>query len=147
VKAISLLQPWASMIALGHKRVETRSWATTYRGPLAIHASRGQRDGREFHQAERDAGKPLTPLPYGAIVAVVRLAGIARTEQIRGQLDAKELELGDYTPGRFGWILEDITPLPTPIPCAGALSLWEVPEKIADAVSLAVFDQMKPRSP
>ena len=37
--AISLWQPWASLIAAGLKRVETRSWETRYRGPLAIHAS------------------------------------------------------------------------------------------------------------
>lgn len=41
MKAISLTQPWASLIALGYKRIETRSWSTTYRGPLAIHATSG----------------------------------------------------------------------------------------------------------
>ena len=35
MKAISLWQPWASAVALGSKRVETRSWSTSYRGPLA----------------------------------------------------------------------------------------------------------------
>lgn len=40
MKAISLWQPWASLIAGGHKAIETRSWTTTYRGPLAIHATR-----------------------------------------------------------------------------------------------------------
>lgn len=40
MKALSLHQPWASAIALGLKHLETRSWATSYRGPLAIHAAR-----------------------------------------------------------------------------------------------------------
>jgi hypothetical protein len=40
MRTISLWQPWASAIALGAKRVETRSWATNYRGPLAIHAAK-----------------------------------------------------------------------------------------------------------
>lgn len=39
MKALTLWQPWASLIALGEKRYETRSWATSYRGLLAIHAS------------------------------------------------------------------------------------------------------------
>lgn len=39
MKAITLWQPWASFIAIGAKRIETRSWSTSYRGPLAIHAS------------------------------------------------------------------------------------------------------------
>lgn len=40
MRAISLWQPWASAIALGSKRIETRSWSTSYRGPLAIHAAK-----------------------------------------------------------------------------------------------------------
>jgi hypothetical protein len=39
MKALTLTQPWATLIAIGAKRFETRSWATAYRGPLAIHAA------------------------------------------------------------------------------------------------------------
>jgi len=39
MKALTLWQPWASLIAVGAKRIETRSWSTKYRGPLAIHAA------------------------------------------------------------------------------------------------------------
>jgi hypothetical protein len=46
MKALSLWQPWASLIALGVKTIETRGWATKYRGPLAIHAA--QRLPRDF---------------------------------------------------------------------------------------------------
>ncbi len=48
MKAITLHQPWATLVAVGAKRIETRSWATSYRGPLAIHAARTtpQGDGR-----------------------------------------------------------------------------------------------------
>jgi hypothetical protein len=38
VKALTIRQPWASLIAMGVKTIETRSWSTNYRGPLAIHA-------------------------------------------------------------------------------------------------------------
>jgi activating signal cointegrator 1 len=41
MKAITLTQPWAALVALGAKKIETRSWATSYRGPLAIHAAAG----------------------------------------------------------------------------------------------------------
>ncbi len=40
MKAITIWQPWASLIACGAKKYETRSWATNYRGPIAIHAAR-----------------------------------------------------------------------------------------------------------
>jgi hypothetical protein len=39
MKALSVMQPWATLIALGAKHIETRSWATSHRGQLAIHAS------------------------------------------------------------------------------------------------------------
>lgn len=39
MKAITIWQPWASLIACGAKRYETRSWPTKYRGPIAIHAA------------------------------------------------------------------------------------------------------------
>lgn len=37
---ISLHEPWATLMMLKFKRVETRDWWTNYRGPLAIHASK-----------------------------------------------------------------------------------------------------------
>ena len=40
MKAITIWQPWASLLACGGKRFETRSWATSYRGPIAIHAAK-----------------------------------------------------------------------------------------------------------
>lgn len=40
MKALTLWQPWASLIALGVKTIETRGWSTNYRGPLAIHAAK-----------------------------------------------------------------------------------------------------------
>lgn len=44
MKALSLWQPWATLIALGVKTIETRDWSTGYRGPLAIHATKRQPD-------------------------------------------------------------------------------------------------------
>ena len=41
MKAITLIQPWATLVAIGEKKIETRSWTTDYRGPLAIHAAKG----------------------------------------------------------------------------------------------------------
>lgn len=40
MKAITIKQPWATLIALGEKKFETRSWQTKYRGPIAIHAAK-----------------------------------------------------------------------------------------------------------
>lgn len=40
MKALTLHQPWAELVAQGYKHWETRSWPTTHRGLLAIHSSR-----------------------------------------------------------------------------------------------------------
>jgi len=40
MKTLSLIQPWATLVAIGAKKIETRSWSTRYRGPLAIHAGK-----------------------------------------------------------------------------------------------------------
>ena len=39
MKALTIWQPWASLLVSGQKKYETRSWATAYRGPIAIHAA------------------------------------------------------------------------------------------------------------
>src|SRR3546814_14671667 len=74
LKAISLWQPWASAIALGHKSIETRHWPTKYRGELAIHAAkRFGPDEREFASIERALGRMPARLPLGALVSVLDL--------------------------------------------------------------------------
>lgn len=147
MKALTLTQPYATLVAIGAKRIETRSWATSYRGPLAIHAGAGlgpvgERRAfarlcrtRPFEQALGAADLPnydLYPegMPFGAVVALVRLVGICRItnagiEGFQPQPAANEIAFGDYTPGRYAWLLADVRPLAEPIPAKGALGLWE----------------------
>lgn len=40
MKVITLIQPWATLVALGEKKIETRSWSTNFRGRIAIHAGK-----------------------------------------------------------------------------------------------------------
>lgn len=71
MKALSLTQPWATLVAIGAKRLETRSWSTTYRGPLAIHAAkRFPRNCQELvlHEPFASALDGI-PLPTGVIIA------------------------------------------------------------------------------
>ena len=51
MKALSLMEPWAALIAAGVKSIETRSWRTAYRGPLYIHASRAKVDQKGPHSS------------------------------------------------------------------------------------------------
>lgn len=135
MKALTLTQPWATLVAIGAKRIETRSWSTAYRGPLAIHAAKGM--PREaigfcftplFTDALLRAGYrfPRRDLPFGAVVAIVRLVGTRRTEDVAPQLaGTKELTFGDYTPGRYAWFFEYDGPLALPVAATGHLGLWE----------------------
>jgi hypothetical protein len=96
VRAITLYQPWASLIALGFKVHETRTWSTSYRGAMLIHA--GMARSRELDRMTRSAdavlcqaGYPALPpdLPRGAVVAIADLVDCLRTEatQPRDDLD------------------------------------------------------------
>lgn len=126
MKALTLTQPWATLMALGAKRIETRSWSTRYRGPVAIHAAKWfPRYAREFAEVERTLGRLPGRLPLGAVVATARLVDVRPTQEVAPSTSALERLYGDYTPGRFGWILADVVPLPEPIPARGSLGLWE----------------------
>lgn len=127
MKALTLTQPWASLVALGHKRFETRSWSTNYRGELAIHAAAGYpRWAREFTaELIEDKATPglSAELPRGAVLCVVRLVGIHRTQDLKPTF--LEESLGDWHPGRFAWALELVEVFDQPLPARGALGLWE----------------------
>ncbi len=101
MKAISLTQPWATLVAIGAKQIETRSWSTPYRGELAIHAAKGLGSvggkrglaalcgtepfcsvltawGTEYAKTYRDladmVARPLTP--FGAVIAIAELVDV-----------------------------------------------------------------------
>lgn len=143
MKALTLTQPWATLVALGAKRFETRSWQTSYRGPLAIHAAKGMpascRElcntepfrsvllrGLSLSDADREDPRWDAILPRGEIVAIVKLSRIDTTEHIRATLTPQERAFGDYGDGRHAWTLTNRFVLSEPRPkVAGHLSLWE----------------------
>lgn len=128
MKALSLWQPWATLIAIGAKRIETRHWSTSYRGPIAIHAAKLWNGGlkltvneQPFRDALSGAGIRYAAserrhwyhvaafnyaggLPFGAIVAVADLVDVLPTERIvsEGWLAPKVGANGVpyWTPGR-----------------------------------------------
>jgi hypothetical protein len=143
-----MTQPWASLVAIGENSIETRSWGTQHRGPLVIHAAKGfPRDARElcvaspYRQVLARHGYPdASTLPLGAIIAVGELADVmkftrtslreVRARARAGELPPHEADFGDFSAGRYGWVLEKVRALPQPIPVRGMLGLWEVPREI-----------------
>jgi hypothetical protein len=172
LKALTLTQPWATLVAIGQKRIETRSWSTPHRGLIAIHAAKGfPRDCRAlcFDPPFRDVlykGGALYPdaelglseerflMPRGAIVAIARLVDVCPTGDVlnyvgRGALSylgspvaftltEQEAAFGDYTGGRFAWLLADVRPLPEPLQCKGARRLWTVPDDVASQIDRTI---------
>lgn len=138
MKALSLTQPWATAIALGVKQYETRSWSTSFRGVIAIHASKGfPKWAREFASMELTLGRLPARLPLGAIVAVARIVGVFRVEEVAPQVSAIERLYGDYSAGRYAWQLGDVRALIEPVACVGALSLWTVPTEVESRLEYA----------
>lgn len=133
MKALTLWQPWASMVALGYKTFETRSWSTEYRGQLAIHAAQKTPkeellkwiDNPRMADLLTFNGFTLDTLPTGVIVATVSLAEVYPTERVLYLIDDENRMLGDYSPGRFAWQLTNLWTLPEPIPARGGQRLWE----------------------
>lgn len=132
MKALTLHQPWATLIAIGAKHIETRSWSTSYRGPLAIHASTNRQYLRYAAAMAQWAGllwwrfpKP-EELPLGAVVAIAELVDCVRmTEENIRQIPADELRFGHFAPGRYMWVLNNVRPLDNPVPARGRQGLWE----------------------
>jgi activating signal cointegrator 1 len=139
MKAISLWQPWASAVALGLKTIETRSRLTWHDGELAICAAQKKSielvDTLEILRssnleiAKGFADLEFLDLPFGAVVAVANLQECVRTDMI-SNLTPTERALGDYTPGRYGWVLRDVRRLKTPVPVIGRQFLFSLPASV-----------------
>lgn len=154
MKVISILQPWATLIVIGAKRIETRSWNTKHRGDLLIHASK--RWDNKLYQSILDIGaeqilddagykltrikngKVFTNLPLGSIIGKVNLRDTSDMVTLNAFnyawgnycITPEEKSFGDYSPGRFGWLLSDPEQFKTPIPAKGNLSLWDYDIKL-----------------
>lgn len=134
MKAITITQPWATLVAIGAKRYETRGWKTAWRGRLAIHAAKGfpgwakelVTDGPSYDALVAGGLVGIVEeLPLGAVIATAELVDIRRVEDVRDGLDERERAFGNYDDGRFAWELREVRMLPVPVAARGALSLWE----------------------
>lgn len=123
MQAITLHQPWASLIANGSKQYETRSWSTIYRGSIAIHAGKKQ-DGSNLKLLELAEVNDISELPAGAVIAIAQLTDcILMTEKFIAAQSETERACGDWTPGRYAWKLENVRTI-EPVEIAGKQGLW-----------------------
>ena len=138
MKALSMTQPWASLVILGEKRWETSSWRCAHTGWLAIHAAKSF-PAYEQSLCLRDPWRKALQgyrvfsakgLPRGKILGWVWHEGDQHTEDVRVDLPQHELAVGDYSSGRWAWRLTKPHMLVTPISCVGHLGVWPLPGHI-----------------
>ena len=106
-KALTIRQPWASLIMAGIKDVENRSKPTHFRGTIAVHAGKGvSAEGMTAH------GHLIEDYPAGAIIGTVDIVGCVRDSGSEWAMD-----------GCWHWILANPRPC-APVPAQGELSFW-----------------------
>ena len=125
MKTLTISQPYASLIADSKKFIENRHWATSYRGPLAIHAG----NGTQYMTAAQ-----LTMYPHGCIIAVATLAACInigspkkwdRAFEVTPGITIDDILRHEHTEGPWCWVLTDVRKLETPVRCSGKQGLWE----------------------
>ena len=123
MKTLSIKQPWASLIVLGIKDVENRSWSTDFRGKIYIHASKVPVRGlwnnlnrEQVHEAlKSNKIDNYTVLPYGAIIGTVEIVDIVKN------YDSIWAEKNQYN-----WVLKNPVLFDKPIEnVKGKLLLWD----------------------
>ena len=167
MKAITLWQPWASLIAAGAKTIETRTWSPPHSligQPLAIHAAMTLVEPTYFPELVAAAvARALgdhwqRSIPTGAVLAVVTLAAAEQVDskasnappynpQARNADENNENLFGDYTPGRWMWQLHLIEKFNPPLPAKGRQGLWNfAPWKTQRQRPPAVPDPSNPQA-
>lgn len=118
MKALTICQPYAELIARGDKPIENRMWATSYRGPLLIHAGKS----REWLDEDDEVLYP--GMPFGAFVAVADLVACLHVNQAWPNC-WRHLVGHEHANGPWCWVLENVRRFDVPLPAKGAQGLWE----------------------
>lgn len=149
MKVISLTEPFATLIKIGTKRIETRSWATSYRGELYIHASQTSIPKKWKENQELMMLLKGESLGFGFLLCKCQLVDcIYMTEDFIADIQTNKAEYisGDYKVGRYAWILETVEVLECPIRAKGQLGVWNYYDereimKLMDQIQYGWVDQ------
>jgi len=124
MKALTIRQPWASLIVNDYKHYEFRSWKTNYRGKIFIHAGTGT--DRSYLAKYTDYN-----LEYinGAIIGEAEITDcILVDEKFNKELRSLNHKVYTDNVGYYAWKLDNIIKYDQPIPAKGQLGLWNYKE-------------------
>lgn len=129
LKALTIRAPWAWAIAQGWKRVENRSWATRFRGRIAIHAA-VSKESDEDAAATFDALEIEPPSEFvrGAIIGTVELVDVLPLDEFLRRFGDDRFDRG-FALGPLCWVLREPR-LCVPTPCSGNFQLWSVARRL-----------------
>ena len=153
MKALTLHQPWASLIAYGVKAIETRSWAppkALLGERIAIHAgrrvARAGLSSRVWYAVEGLYGSEWwNAIPTSAVVCTAVLADARRvqwvgadqelhlTHSLTGVTSGEKVKAdpyGDFGVGRWLWFLRELGPVEPPVPAVGHQGFWDWEERM-----------------
>ena len=129
MKILSVRNPWAWLLVAGHKDIENRTWRTSYRGPLLIHASLGT-DPENFMPKQREwlefAGIAIPEdLPRGAIVGSVNLSGVVGQQRDNSGTTTGQggTTASPWFEGPYGFLMTDAVEFEKPIQWRGRLGI------------------------
>ena len=127
MKVLTIREPWASLVGCGVKIIETRSWPTSYRGELYIHAGVHKISAKDERAMRLSKLIPNCQLHYGEIFIRCKLIDCVKIDEdyaakVRSETP-ENFDCGNYTSGRYAWILTDIEYI-EPILAKGRLSIW-----------------------
>ena len=122
MKALTIKQPWASLIIEGYKKYEFRSWKTNYRGKILIQA------GLSLEKDMKERFKDYN-LEYklGYIIGEAEIVDCILVDE---EFNESLRNIDPIVYGRsnhvenYAWKLENIKKYDNPIPCKGKLGLW-----------------------
>ena len=135
MRALTLWQPWASIVASGVKLIENRPWAPPAKllgERIAIHAGmRWDQPSDDKYMELRWPGDPVYlrgEVPQGAVIATARVERFARSVS----------EIPDdqhrWFFGPFCWVLADVNALERPIECPGRQRVWRLSSEVTAEV-------------
>jgi hypothetical protein len=130
MKALTIMQPTAAAVILGHKDVENRSWSTKYRGPFLVHAGRSWDDVSEryYRRWLRRRGTSLELsdplLRHGVLLGTCVLVDVVRDSSSTWAMD-----------DLYHWVLGDARPFDEPIPAKGAQGWWTYEGRVPASVN------------
>lgn len=144
MKALSLSQPWLWVVLYGGKRIENRKWSPPIKmlgERFALHAARSWDQGAFEDLCDGEYGD-IPNLPQTR--AEYTFGAIGGTATLRDYLDGTQYDGIDIDThpgcpadqrrfffGPYGFLLDDVRPVVTPIPVRGMLGFWDLPSDIA----------------